>query len=66
MIPLARRFDRVAGVDISPAMLAEAAKNIGNLQNVSLIHASELDALSEGSFDFIGERWQQNVDPTHS
>lgn len=53
VIPLARRFDRVTGVDVSPAMLAEAAKNIGNLQNVSLIHASEFDALPEGSFDFI-------------
>lgn len=53
VIPLARRFDQVTGVDISLAMLAEAAKNVGNLKNVSLIHASDLDAYPEESFDFI-------------
>jgi 2-polyprenyl-3-methyl-5-hydroxy-6-metoxy-1,4-benzoquinol methylase len=53
VIPLARRFERATGVDISPAMLAEAAKNTSNLENVSLIHASELDSLPTRSFDFI-------------
>jgi 2-polyprenyl-3-methyl-5-hydroxy-6-metoxy-1,4-benzoquinol methylase len=53
VLPLARRFDRVTGIDISPSMLAEAAKNTSGHTNISLIHASELDSLPSHSFDFI-------------
>jgi hypothetical protein len=38
---------------VSLAMLAEAAKNTASLQNVSLIHAVQLDSLAPRSFDFI-------------
>lgn len=55
VIPLARQFESVAGVDISESMLKEASKNCESrgLKNVSF-HRSD-DALSEvkGRFDLI-------------
>lgn len=52
---LAQRCDSVVGVDVSPAMLAEARKNCDRrkLDNVSLLRADDDLATLRGSFDFI-------------
>lgn len=54
LIPLARRFDSVCGVDISPGMLAEARSNCERAGIANVVLAPSDDALSrvEGSFDF--------------
>lgn len=54
-VPLARRFQRLVGVDVSPSMLNEAAKNCAKLgiNNVDLVRIEDtFDALS-GPFDAI-------------
>jgi 2-polyprenyl-3-methyl-5-hydroxy-6-metoxy-1,4-benzoquinol methylase len=55
VIPLARRFDDVTGIDISPAMLEEAHLNAAraNLDNIRF--AQSLDDLVElgDTFDFV-------------
>jgi SAM-dependent methyltransferase len=55
LLPLARRFDSVTGVDIAPAMLKETQRNAerANLGNVLL--SQSLNTLGEGqsNFDFI-------------
>lgn len=54
VIPLARRFPRVVGVDISEGMINEAARNCAmyGVRNVDLISVKELDGKNE-KFDFI-------------
>jgi SAM-dependent methyltransferase len=54
-IPLAAYFDEVLGLDISPAMLAEAQLNAERASVANLRLASSDDALSqaEGQYDFV-------------
>ena len=55
LVPLAQVCETVVGVDISPAMLAEAEKNCGSnhLGNVRLILSDDDLFGVEGEFDFI-------------
>lgn len=52
---LARRCDSVVGVDVSPAMLAEAGKHCDRrkLDNVTLLRTDDDLAIPGGSFDLI-------------
>ncbi len=54
-LPLARRFNRVTAVDISPGMLAEAQRNAKAHDIVNIEFVESDDALSKvkGCFDFI-------------
>jgi 2-polyprenyl-3-methyl-5-hydroxy-6-metoxy-1,4-benzoquinol methylase len=54
LIPLARRAERVIGVDVSPSMLAEARRNCEEfgMRNVNLISTDDLGSI-EKKFDFI-------------
>ena len=54
-IPLARRFDRVYAVDISPAMLDEARKNAAaaGVDNIEFVQASEHGANYPRDVQFI-------------
>lgn len=52
-LPLARRFRSVTGFDVSPRMVAEAAKNLESEGVANAGFVTSLDEL-EGSFDFIG------------
>lgn len=54
-LPLARRFDEVVGLDVSPAMLGEAQLNAsrGGLTNVAFALADDLLRNAPGEFDFI-------------
>jgi SAM-dependent methyltransferase len=56
-VPLARRFDEVVGVDVSPTMVAHARANApesaaGRLSFV-VNDAPDLGRFAEGSFDFV-------------
>jgi SAM-dependent methyltransferase len=51
-LPLARRFRSVTGVDVSPRMVEEAAKNLEVEGIASAAFVTRLDDL-EGSFEFI-------------
>ena len=53
VIPLATHADRVVGIDVSPSMLSEAAKNCesANVRNVTLIQSN----------DFSNVTWQFNL-----
>ena len=55
VIPLARRWERVIGVDISRPMIAEAEKNCrdAGLGNVEFVRSSDELADLRGPFDFI-------------
>jgi 2-polyprenyl-3-methyl-5-hydroxy-6-metoxy-1,4-benzoquinol methylase len=55
LLPLAREFDHVTGVDISPSMLAEAARNSARagLQNIELVQSDDELSEVEGAFDFV-------------
>jgi ubiquinone/menaquinone biosynthesis C-methylase UbiE len=55
LIPLARRFESVTGVDISPAMMEEAARNcrLYGLDNVSFAQSDDTLSRVKGKFDFI-------------
>jgi SAM-dependent methyltransferase len=55
VIPLARRCAEVIGVDVSPAMLAEARRNCdeNGLGNVTLVDVQEGLSEATGSFDFV-------------
>jgi len=55
VIPLARRCAEVVGVDVSPAMLAEARRNCeqGGLANVTLTEIHDDLGPVTGTFDFI-------------
>lgn len=55
VIPLAQGFDEVIGVDVSPAMLAECARNLSerNLHNVDLVQSDDTLSRVEGLYDFV-------------
>jgi cyclopropane fatty-acyl-phospholipid synthase-like methyltransferase len=54
-MPLAGKFDEVVGVDVSPAMLAEAEANCaaGGLANVHLVLADDRLSAVTRTFDFV-------------
>jgi SAM-dependent methyltransferase len=54
-LTLAREFDRVVGLDVSPSMLAEARENAGRSKATNLQFALADDDLSKaaGAFDFV-------------
>jgi len=55
VIPLARRCERVAGVDVSPSMIAEAQRNCAAAQVTNAAFFESDDTLSRvpGSFDLV-------------
>jgi 2-polyprenyl-3-methyl-5-hydroxy-6-metoxy-1,4-benzoquinol methylase len=56
LIPLAKRYEKVTGIDISEGMLAEAEKNIKaqQLNNVSLILSGDITTIQfDDQFDLI-------------
>lgn len=56
LVPLSKLFRRVAGVDVSKAMLQEAAKNLDqrDIGNVDLLESDdELSTLGDRQFDFV-------------
>ena len=55
VIPMAKRFDRVVGVDISDSMLEEAGSNCRRfgVQNVELVKSDATLSRVRGPFDFI-------------
>src|SRR5262245_22486055 len=55
VMPLARRCAEVVGVDVSPGMLAEAARNCeaAGLRNVTLVPSDDALSRVPGTFDFI-------------
>ena len=54
-LPLARRFGEVVGVDVSPAMLSEAAANTRRtgLANIRYALADDRLTTAQGEFDFV-------------
>jgi 2-polyprenyl-3-methyl-5-hydroxy-6-metoxy-1,4-benzoquinol methylase len=54
-IPLARRFQHVTGLDVSPSMLQEAARNHAalGLANIDLRLADDALSSLDGTFDFV-------------
>jgi 2-polyprenyl-3-methyl-5-hydroxy-6-metoxy-1,4-benzoquinol methylase len=58
VIPLARRAERVVGVDISPSMIAEARRNCAaeGLGNVDFVLSDDTLSRVEGEFDLIHTR----------
>lgn len=54
-LPLARRFEKVVGMDIAPAMLAEAARNAAEagLGNLDLRLSDDALAGATGAFDLV-------------
>ncbi|NOK79100.1 MAG: class I SAM-dependent methyltransferase [Chloroflexi bacterium AL-N5] len=55
VIPLAKRFDSVTGVDVSRSMIVEAEKNCikFNLSNVEFVQSDDRLSLLSGTFDLI-------------
>lgn len=55
LIPLARQSEEAIGVDISPSMLAEAARNcnLAGLHNVKLVASDDRLNQVEGQFDLV-------------
>lgn len=55
LIPLARRSDHATGVDVSPSMLAEAARNCAafNITNVELVASDDSLSEARGEYDLI-------------
>lgn len=55
VIPLAGYSDFVTGIDVSPTMLAEAARNAGlqNVSNVKFLRTDDLDSVAPESVDMI-------------
>lgn len=55
VVPLARRFGRVTGVDVSLAMMEEAARNCQKygLANVDFVQSDDTLSKVEGKYDFI-------------
>jgi 2-polyprenyl-3-methyl-5-hydroxy-6-metoxy-1,4-benzoquinol methylase len=55
VVPLARRFERVTGVDVSVAMMEEAASNCRKyeLDNVDFVQSDDTLSKVEGKYDFI-------------
>ena len=54
-LPMAERFAQVVGVDVSPAMLAEAARNAAamDLTNLALVGSDVELSEVEGRFDLV-------------
>jgi len=54
-LPLARRFDEVLGLDIAPAMLAEARRNAAQagLDRLRLALSDDALTAAQGRFDFV-------------
>jgi SAM-dependent methyltransferase len=54
-IPLAERFERVTGVDISPSMIAEARKNcaIRQISNITFVLSDDMLSSINDRFDFV-------------
>lgn len=54
-LPLARRFESVVGLDVSPAMLQEAGRNAALLavSNAAFLESDDLLSRAEGQFDFV-------------
>ena len=54
-LPLARRFGEVVGIDVSPAMLSEAAANTRRtgLANIRYALADDRLTTAQGEFDFV-------------
>lgn len=54
-MPLARRFEGVTAVDISPAMIEEARKNCSErgIENVTFVLSDDRLSQVEGAYDFI-------------
>ncbi len=55
VIPLARRTERVTGVDISPSMIAEARSNCAaaNVANVTFVESDDSLSRVSGTFDLV-------------
>lgn len=55
VIPLARAFDSVVGVDVSPSMIDEAKRNCesAELGNVEFVLSQDDFAAHEGGYDFV-------------
>lgn len=55
LIPFAKRAHTVVGIDVSPGMLAEAERNLGErgLRNVRLLRSQVIDTLDPGTFDLV-------------
>lgn len=51
-IPLSDRFDAVVGLDIAPAMLAEAERNSAG-RNIDYLLSDDTLSRAEGRFDFV-------------
>jgi SAM-dependent methyltransferase len=53
--PLARRFGRVVGVDVSPAMIEHARRTTSEFGNVELVvnTSPTLESFESGTFDFV-------------
>ena len=55
VIPLAKRCDKVTGIDVSPAMIEEAKRNCRkkNIENASFVSSLEDLSARNGQFDFV-------------
>jgi SAM-dependent methyltransferase len=55
LIPFAKEFEQVTGIDVSPTMLSEARRNYERLgiDNIILVHSNNDLADFRASFDFI-------------
>jgi len=55
LIPLARRFDEVVGIDVSDGMMREARRNVGELglNNVSILSSDDDVSQAHGDFDLV-------------
>jgi ubiquinone/menaquinone biosynthesis C-methylase UbiE len=56
LVPLAKLFNRVTGLDVSKSMLQETSRNLAEqgIKNVELLESDDaLSALGEQTFDFI-------------
>ena len=68
VLPLASKAEHVTGVDISEAMLAEAARNCEsrNLDNVALLQTSDFLSATGLEFDLIHSAIVfQHIEPSH-
>ncbi len=55
LIPLARRVERVTGVDVSASMLVEARANCAEhgVDDITLLTSEEMSGLEPGTFDLV-------------
>ena len=66
-LPLARAFDAVVGLDVAPAMLAEAAANAASAGAANIRFAAADDALgaADGRFDLVNSHLVLQHVPVH-